>query len=208
MSSISGTELGAPSDDGASRLEEDGHDEPSSSLATTPSPPMAPKDRTDFAWRVHVAGLDWVARVDSKAWIALTLEIATLGTVVNLSADGRVLADLQGWSHWLLIAGAAVVVVAAVLAAAVVNPHLGRRRGAKGAAAQADLIYFGHLRRLEDEQISKGLQALTWDEQMGMLARQLKAVSTIAWRKHQLLRASLVLWLLGVLLMTGPALAR
>lgn len=220
-SGTSGAELGAPSGDSVGRVEADLHSRPreqAAARATDATPaPMSAEDQGDFAWRVHASALDWVARVDSKAWIALTLQIATLGTVATLSAADRVLADLPVWRERLLYVGAGLVLAAAVLAASVVNPHLRTRLLRKTAQEAAerdlggppsDLVYFGHLKGLTATRIENGLRALTWEVQLGMMARQLQAVSAIAWRKHWLLRGSLLLWLLGAGLLAGIALTR
>lgn len=196
---LSGHDVTAPSDDASSRMEEDVKDRQEEPPAAGDL--QAPAGQQDFAWRVHATLLDWIGRVDNKAWIALTLQSAALGIVVNLSVEDRPLASLSGSQLWLFRIGAVAVGIAAVLAAAVVYPHLGGRRRARS----NDLIYFGHVRSLTEREVESGLLALTAEHEVAMLARQLKAMSTIAWRKHQLLRASLILWLVGVLLLVGSA---
>jgi hypothetical protein len=163
-------------------------------------------DGLDFAWRVHAALNDWTAKVDTKASIVLSLETAILVAVIAFSAPKGVLGRLGGLPVNLFRLGVLLLAGAVVLSGLVVLPRLHRR------AAQRDwehnMIYFGHLKRWDIQDLTDRLQELKPKEILGQLAKQLVTMSRIAWRKHTLLQYSMAFALLGVALVFLAALFR
>jgi hypothetical protein len=151
---------------------------------------MSDRDGSEFAWRVHDALDSWTAKVDTKASIALAIESAAFGFVVTLSAKEEVLASLHGWRHVLYAGGLGLMLFAVVLALSVVMPQLNRRRAAR--EWQDNMVYFGHLRHWDAAQLAERLGDANAPEYEAQLARQLVAMSKIAWRKHAWLQWSLV----------------
>lgn len=151
------------------------------------------QDPVEFAWRVHTALDSWTGKVDTKASIALALEGAALGFVVSLSEEGQRFADLHGApSHWFQ-AGLVLLFGALLSAALVVMPQLKRRKSRR--EWQGNMIYFGHLRHWDPDELAEALKHNQQNEKQ--LARQLVAMSQVAWRKHSRLQVSLVLFILS-----------
>lgn len=162
--------------------------------AMTPeSRPSGTKDGTEFAWRVHSALDAWTGKVDTKASIALAIEAAVFGFVVTLTKRGEQFASLHGFDHALFVVGAGLLLVAILLSLLVVMPQLNRRQSNR--IWKSNMIYFGHLRHWDPEQLA---QALHKEQPYGeQLARQLVNMSKIAWRKHSLLQGSLLFLVAG-----------
>lgn len=81
----------------------------------------------------------------------------------------------------------------------VVFPRLEHTKIAQ--AAGGGLIYFGHLRARNTEDIEQALRTLTPEQVCHQLARQLHVTGGVAWRKHVWLQRSLVLFALGAVLL-------
>lgn len=143
-----------------------------------------------FAWRIHSAITDWTAKVDTKAAIVLSLGGVVLGFFVTLSGRGRVLAGLHGWSLALERIGLGISILGVLLASLVVAPRLNRRQARL--AWRDNIVYFGHLRYWNAQDLANKLQSLNADQQINILATQLVATSKIAWRKHRLLQFSML----------------
>lgn len=141
----------------------------------------------DFAWRVHDALDSWTGKVDVKASIALALESAVFGFVVALSEHGERFASLSGsrlnWYH----IGVGLLLFSVATSLAVVFPQLRRCKSKR--EWRDNVIYFGHLRRWEPSELAARLRDSGLAEEQ--LARQLVAMSKIAWRKHSWLQWSL-----------------
>ncbi len=148
---------------------------------------------------MHEAIQGWTATVDIKASIVIAVETAVTG------AAARELITSHGELHGAtgLHVAAAITALAALAAAVgcslwVVFPRLARP--STGRAASGGLIYFGHLRQRDDADIAEALGRLTPGEERLQVARQLRATSNVAWRKHAWLQASIVLFAVGVAL--------
>ena len=144
----------------------------------------------DFGWRVHVAIQEWTKSVDQKASIILVFSVAlaTLAGREVFNATGG-LHDASGARLWLVRAMGLAFATSAALATSVVLPHLRRRRARR--EAPSGLVFFGHLRHRSVTDIERQLRTLDHDEALGQLARQLKATSAIAWRKHARLQLAM-----------------
>jgi hypothetical protein len=150
---------------------------------------------------VHSALDSWTGKVDTKASIALAIEGAALGYVISLSDKNRRFASLRGAESWYYGVGVALLLASLLCAALVVMPQLNRRRSRK--EWRDNMIYFGHLRHWDADDLAQALSSARPDEKQ--LARQLVAMSRIAWRKHSRLQASVALLILasGCLLIAG-----
>lgn len=163
------------------------------------APPLPDTDGVEFGWRVHEAIQGWTATVDIKASIVVAVETAVTGAAAHALITSH--GELHGATGWhLAAASAALAALAGAVGCAlwVVFPrltHASTRRAASGG-----LIYFGHLRQRDDADIAEALRRLTPEEERLQVARQLRATSNVAWRKHAWLQASIVLFAVGVAL--------
>jgi hypothetical protein len=147
----------------------------------------------DYAWRVHGALDSWTGKVDTKASIALAIEIAVLGFVVAQADPEKRFHDLSGGNlHWYR-AAIVLMLLAVLLSLFVVTPQLNRRRSRR--EWRRNTIFFGHLRHWDPQELAAKLREDRLQEEQ--LARQLVAMSKIAWRKHASLQWSLVTFALG-----------
>jgi hypothetical protein len=163
----------------------------------------APSDGIEFAWRVHGALDSWTGKVDTKASIALAIEAAIFGFVVTLSRNGERFASLHGArSDWYHV-GLALLLLSVAMSLAVVVPQLNRSASRK--SWRSNMIYFGHLRHWKPEELARALREERLDE--AQLARQLVAMSKIAWRKHACLQWSVAGLVLGAACLIGVAIA-
>jgi hypothetical protein len=161
---------------------------------------LSNEQKVHFAWHAHEAVQGSIESVDIKASIVLVAEIAVVGAAANaLLTDGGELHNATG-IH-LALATASLVALAGAVAVAlwVVFPRLGSRKHRAG--SNEDIIYFGHLRLRSPEHIAGSLEALTPDNQLRQLSRQLHVIGQVAWRKHVWLRWSIGLLALGSVLM-------
>jgi hypothetical protein len=164
---------------------------------------MSDRPGIEYAWRVHGALDAWTGKVDTKASISLAIESATVGFVLTLAKHGERLNDLHGLADVLAKVGLACLLVAIGFAVRVVMPQLDRKNSKDPVVWNKNTIYFGHLRHWEVDDLTRKLAHHTDEERQ--LARQLKIMSEIAWKKHARLQWSL--WfLLGGGMLLGLAL--
>lgn len=166
--------------------------------------PKPQDESAEFGWRVHGLLDNWTGKVDNKASIVLAIESAALAFVVTQTAEGKVFADPGGVGAWGFRLGLALLLVAVALALLVVLPQLNRRQSTKDWTKNS--IYFGHLRHWDPNELAKRLpeQAMHQNEQ---LAKQMVAMSKIAWRKHVWLQGSLTALAAAVVLLLAVAIA-
>lgn len=151
------------------------------------------QDGLEFAWRVHAALDSWTGKVDTKASIALAIESAVFGFVVTLSGKNGRLTSLNGSRlDWYRV-GLGFLLFSILASLAVVLPQLNRWKSCRN--WRGNMVYFGHLRHWDPKKLAKALvQDQPYEEQ---LARQLVAMSKIAWRKHSWLQWSLCSLVIG-----------
>lgn len=147
----------------------------------------------EYGWRVHGALDSWTGKVDTKASIALAIEAAVFGFVISLSEEHKRLADLHGAEQCFYRVGSSFILMSTLCALLVVAPQLNRRASSRD--WRTNTIYFGHLRHWDPADLARTLRDRRTDEEQ--LARQLVAMSKIAWRKHALLQWSLGLLVAG-----------
>ncbi|MFJ9518957.1 Pycsar system effector family protein [Kitasatospora sp. NPDC101801] len=153
-------------------------------------------DPLETAWRIHAVLADWTGKVDGKAAFALSIESAALAGLLAMSGEGRQLDRVHGaLGLTALWAGVALVTAGLLLAVAVVSPRTGSHRPAPD--AEASFVFFGHLRHWSPERLAEALRS---QDPLPVLSRQLITMAEVAWRKHQLVRASLAAAVLGVCL--------
>ena len=159
-------------------------------MTSAARPPEEDGAGIDFAWKVHEALSTWTGRVDTKASIVLTLEVATLSFAIALTDGTKLFASLSGWRACVFAIGLALAGFGILAATAVVFPQLARRKAR--ADWQNGFVYFGHLRRWAPVDLESTLEQLTPREVRRALSTQLVTMSKIAWRKHGLLQASVL----------------
>ena len=145
---------------------------------------------TDFAWKVHDNLGQGTGRADTKASIALAIEIAVLGFIISLS-DGEKngpLANLQDWPLAFHVASIVVLCFSILMSLLTVIPQLRGRATHK--EFRTNMIYFGHLRLWDPNDLANALVDEIPESQQ--LARQLVNMSKISWRKHIYLQWSLI----------------
>ncbi|MFE7717844.1 Pycsar system effector family protein [Nocardia rhizosphaerihabitans] len=173
--------------------------EPTQQPATA-SPPADHADAINFGWRVHQSQEAWTAKVDVKASIVLALVGAVLVAIVAGQNKDGVLTTLTGWRDYAVGAAVVMVLVALGFAGGAVFPLLGS--GAKHEAQfRTNLIYFGHLRHWDTQELARKLQTMTQAEEIEQLAQQVKVMSEGNWRKHKHLRRALVCAAIAVVLL-------
>lgn len=162
----------------------------------------APADPVDTAWRIHSALIDWTGKVDTKASFALTIESAAFAGIVAFATSTNGLKWTH--SHWPLVSfrfGMGCLGLAVLLSAAAVIPQI--RGGHATRNWRENFIHFGHLRKWNPEKLAKALKET---DILPVLARQHVVMSRIAWRKHRLLQASMLIAVLGIALVFVPGL--
>lgn len=153
------------------------------------------KANIDFAWRAHTALENWTGKLDTKASIFLTVNVAGLAALLALrtQADGR-LSRLHGLQEAVADSGILFCGFAVVIAAAAVFPRLGRTKDHR---AQRDIVYFGHLRHRTPDDVARQIMILTEQGQADQLSRQLVVMAKSNWAKHRLMQAALLTSLAG-----------
>ncbi len=96
----------------------------------TSGQPRGNKPSVDSVWRIHALVANSIERVDSKAWIVVTLTAGTVAAIYNLSDKGEPLGGLTGAPLYLFRVGATDIALAAVLALLVVFPALDQKKEA------------------------------------------------------------------------------
>lgn len=159
---------------------------------------------TEFAWKVHTALDSWTGKVDTKASIALAIESAVFGFVVSLSKAGERFSSLKSTPKAWYDIGVVLLLGAIFWALLVVLPQLNRRQSRKN--WRAGIIYFGHLRHWDPEDLERELKrAEAYESQ---LAAQLVAMSKIAWKKHARLQWSVLCFVLSAAALVLASLLR
>jgi Family of unknown function (DUF5706) len=155
----------------------------------------------ETAWRIHAALLDWTGKVDNKAAFVLGLESAVLASFVTIgNVRHHLLRGPIQLQQILLLTGFVHLVSAMVLAIAVVAPRMSHRSSARDWAE--DVVYFGHLRLWNPVALCEELATA---DMLPILSRNLAAMSRILWRKHLLVRVSLLMALLGACLVIAAS---
>lgn len=158
---------------------------------------MSP-DPVDTAWKIHSALVDWTGKVDTKASFALTVESAILVAITALSSNGRRLGRIDGCAIWVLYIGVAVLALSALFAISVVSPNLRKRK--VPSEVGENFIFFGHVRHWNPADLERALRER---DPLPVLSRQLVVMSKIAWGKHERVKWSFLLAVLGALLVAG-----
>ena len=147
----------------------------------------------DFAWHVHDTLVSWTGQVDTKASIALAIEVSLIGFVSAQSVKGGPLSGLHSYRFYLDRSGVILLATSIVLSLWVIKPRLAYRKIKRNSIS--GMIYFGHLKNWDPDKLTVALS--TNIEATTQLARQLVEMSKIAWRKHVLLQWSLIFLLIG-----------
>jgi hypothetical protein len=134
--------------------------------------------------------------VDSKASIVVVVETAVAGAATRalITSKGE-LHKAVGLHLACAIVAVALLILAVACALWVVFPRLERSRTQRLAAK--GLIYFGHLRERDVDDIEHALAQLTPAQERHQLASQLCITGAVAWRKHSWLQHSLFCFALG-----------
>ncbi|WP_368067388.1 Pycsar system effector family protein [Streptomyces sp. VNUA116] len=152
-------------------------------------------DPLEMAWKMHAALADWIGKADSKASFALTAQSATLALLGILVGSGRVdTGSGSDTSQALLWAGALFLAGGAACAAVTVSPNLRKER--RGANADDDFLFFGHLRSWAPTELETALRD---KDPLPALSRQLVVMSEVAWTKHRWVQWSFVLAAAGAI---------
>ncbi|MFJ4207968.1 Pycsar system effector family protein [Paenarthrobacter sp. NPDC089675] len=169
----------------------------------TPNPPAKEDDKAalETAWKIHAALVDWTGKVDTKAAFAFALESAGIGLVINLSAKDRIFGTLTGpWQNFSYYLGGIALVLAAACAMWVVIPRL--RMWHVGKEWPDNFIYFGHVKFWEPPAL---VQKIKETDLLPVLSKQLVGMSKIAWRKHLLVKLSMIFASIGGIAYVGCA---
>ncbi|MBW1597406.1 Pycsar system effector family protein [Streptomyces sp. JJ38] len=142
---------------------------------------------------MHTSVAEWTGRVDVKASVVLTLEIAILAGLVTVSTEGDM--AVRGARLVLLWAGTCLLVASVVSSVMVLMPRM-RARSVR-AEASRDFVYFGHLRLWDPVRLAEAMK----HDVLNVLTRSIVVNSGIAWRKHWLLRVSIALAMAGGILL-------
>jgi hypothetical protein len=153
-----------------------------------------------FAWQVHNHQVAWIEKADFKASLLLPVQfgILTILGAVLLSVRRPHLNPLV---EICVVLGLVILGIAILLTTLVVLPRLGGDSLEKN-----DLIHFGHLRRLDAVSIKDLLVDLDAEGELSALSRQLSVLSTVNWKKHQLIWWGIVATSLGAGLCSIPLL--
>jgi hypothetical protein len=148
----------------------------------------------EFGWKAHDTQGEWTAKVDVKASILLASQVGLLLVAAAVASSKELtVTPLVGG---LALIGLALLIASGVATASAVYPIL-ERSPEQG----FDLLYFGDVRRMSDEQVIQGIEQMSGEEELESLARQLTRMSRGNWRKHRLLQVSI--WLMGAAVMCG-----
>jgi pycsar effector protein len=143
----------------------------------------------EVAWKVHESLVDHTGKVDNKAGLVLSVEVAILGAIVALTSANRIFADLgDKWVSVMFHTGFILIICAVVVAVSALAPRLHTRRSEQH--WQANFVYFGHLRFWQPDELT---HALREQDALDVLSRQIIDISRILWVKHRCVQISL--WL-------------
>jgi hypothetical protein len=158
------------------------------------SPPALPgQTSVDTAWRLHGQLTDWIGRVDTKASFVLALATAGLGGNALLGGGHSASLGTRGYIVGASWTSVTLLLASVFFSAWAVAPRLNRPDRIRPDGR--NFIYFGHIRRLTLEQL---LTELAGEDLAVALARQIKTLSDIAWRKHVLVQIALWLAVFGL----------
>ncbi|MGA5283920.1 Pycsar system effector family protein [Streptomyces griseoincarnatus] len=172
--------------------------------AASPAPPAPPSPaRAQVCERLLADLRTEIARADSKAAVLVAALGITAGVFSGLLAG-------RDWSPDALSAVGAVVWWAGTLALALSLPALllavlPRYRSGSWAPGQP-LSYFGDIRRAVEAGRLDTALADTEADPLAALTTALTETSQIAWRKHQWIRAGLITFCTGTLLLPASLL--
>lgn len=153
----------------------------------------------EFAWKVHAAQEAWTAKVDGKAAITFTVELALLAALIAAHGHGKLIDRMHGAGRVLAEIGTAMALLSALCAGMTVMPRLGSR--VKNALqSTGNFIYFGHTRHWKPADLRDRIARLTQDEELDLLSRQLVVMSELNWAKHRWMQLAMVLALASFLL--------
>lgn len=156
---------------------------------TVTEPVEAPNDGgIETAWRLHDTLSTWTGRVDTKASIVLTLEVAALGFITALTDSNKMFSSVSGWQEIVFRVSFVLLGCGILFAVAAVIPQLGGRAARESWGS--GFIYFGHLRHWSPKALERKLSGLGEAELRRALSLQLVAMSKIAWRKHRWLQTA------------------
>jgi hypothetical protein len=165
----------------------------SSDVDSTASAGTKENASVSTAWNIHSALADWTGKVDVKASIALSTELALVTAVITaLSSRFELIRPEGAFTLATLYLGVGLLMSGAFLAIAAVVPRLGRT-----GRPQRNFVYFGSLRHWQAEELQVALRET---DPLEMLSVQLVAMSRIVWRKHLLVLCSLTVSALGLTL--------
>ncbi|WP_369170472.1 Pycsar system effector family protein [Streptomyces sp. R28] len=149
----------------------------------------------ETAWKIHSTLVDWTGKVDTKASFALTVESGILVAITALSGSGRRLGRIDGCALWVFYLGVAALAIGALFAISVVSPNL--RKAKVSPESHDNFVFFGHVRHWDPAELETALRER---DPLPVLARQLVVMSEIAWKKHERVKKSFALAVLGALL--------
>ncbi|WP_077490879.1 Pycsar system effector family protein [Sinomonas mesophila] len=151
--------------------------------------PERDKQAIEQAWKVHAAQVDWTGKVDTKASFAFTIESATLGITVALSATNRIFASMpSGLPPFLYWAGIVALLCGMFCALMCVIPRLKSKDLLK--TAEENFIYFGHARHWDPDRL---VDAFKEHDMLPMITRQIVVMADVAWDKHKWVQRSMAL---------------
>ncbi len=156
---------------------------------------------TQHGWRVHGLLDNWTGKIDNKASIALAIESAAFAFAVTQTDAREQFAGLGGSSLCWFRVGLGLLLLSILFALIVVMPQLKHRASKKD--WQTNTIYFGHLRHWEPADLVAAMSAGKTEPEQ--LARQMIAMSKIAWRKHVWLQVSLGAFAVGAAILVSVA---
>lgn len=143
------------------------------------------KEHTETAWLTHQYLTDLIGKADNKARFAMSIESAVLAGVIAISGEGERLGSLEGCMLAIYWIGVLLLVAGILISAVAVFPRLQQSEAKR--EWKTGLIYFGHLRHWDASHLAEKLKDT---DMVPVLARQLVALSAIAWQKHRLIQFS------------------
>lgn len=155
--------------------------------------PELHKQAIEHAWKVHAAQADWTGKADTKASFSFTIESATLGVTVALSAANRIFASMpSGLPPFLYWVGVVALLAGMFCALMCVVPRLKSKGLLK--AAEENFIYFGHARYWDADKLADAFKA---HDMLPMIARQIVVMADVAWDKHKWVQRSMTFGAIG-----------
>lgn len=141
---------------------------------------MKNKDKAKFAWQIHQAQDSWTGKADIKGSILLAAD----GTVLSSMIVFHLTAPCPLQFIWVV--GIACLGLSAALAGLSIKPRISSSPRKDG----RDVIYFGHLKDLEPNQLDQELKNMDSSTALTAISHQVIVMSRTNWKKHRLLAAS------------------